>query len=152
MFKKIVFIIIATLFFAVPWMWSAARDWAPGIAVFAGIIFAVSWGNPFVKYTAKMTSSMLGATIVGMGFGMNISDVLRAGANGFVYTLIGIVLGIGLGMLLGKIINVSKNAACLVSVGTSICGGSAIAAAAPVLNAKAHDIALASATVFVANV
>ncbi|MBR1965074.1 MAG: putative sulfate exporter family transporter [Lentisphaeria bacterium] len=151
MLKKSVFIFLAFAFFIVPWAWSPARDYAPGIAVLAGIIFSVVWGNPFAQYTAAMTSNLLGATIVGMGFGMNLVDVLRAGANGFLYTFIGIILGIGLGIWLGKILKVSKNTAYLVSVGTSICGGSAIAAAAPVLKAKAHDIALASATVFLLN-
>jgi uncharacterized membrane protein YadS len=74
-----------------------------------------------------------------------------AGANGFLYTLIGIAMGIGLGVFFGKRLKVPRNAAYLVSVGTSICGGSAIAAAAPVLKAKPQDIALASATVFSLN-
>lgn len=151
MFRKTVFAALALAFFIVPWIWAPARDWAPGIAVLAGIVFSVAWGNPFASYTSKITSNLLGATIVGMGFGMNLIDVLRSGANGFLYTFLGIVLGIGLGMTLGKFLKVSKNAAYLVSVGTSICGGSAIAAAAPVLKAKSHDIALASATVFLLN-
>ena len=151
MLKKILFIISALAFFFVPWLFAPARDWAPGIAVLAGIIFSIIWGNPFVRYTSKITSNLLGATIVGMGFGMNLNAVLRAGSNGFLYTFIGISLGIGLGVMLGKILKVPRNAAYLVSVGTSICGGSAIAAAAPVLKAKAHDIALASATVFLLN-
>lgn len=151
MFKKIVFILLSLAFFVVPWVWAPARDWAPGIAVLAGILFSALWGNPYAQYTAKMTSNLLGATIVGMGFGMNLIEVLRSGANGFFYTFIGIVMGIALGMTLGKFLKVSKNTAYLVSVGTSICGGSAIAAAAPVLKAKAHDIAMASATVFLLN-
>jgi len=151
MIKRICFIVLAAAFFIVPWLWSPARDWAPGIAVLAGIIFAVTWGNPFAQYTSKITSAMLGATIVGMGCGMNLIKVLYAGASGFIYTLIGIVAGIGLGALLGKVLKLPKNATFLVSVGTSICGGSAIAAAAPALKAKAHEIAMASATVFALN-
>lgn len=150
-FKKIVFILLATAFFVVPWAWAPARNWAPGLAVLAGIVFAVSWGNPFSKFTSKITSTMLGATIVGMGFGMDLIEVLRAGGNGFVYTLAGIAMGIGFGVLFGKMLKLPKNAMYLVSVGTSICGGSAIAAAAPVLKAKPHDIAMASATVFTLN-
>ena len=151
MFKKIVFAAVAAAFFIVPWSCPAVKDWTPGLAVLLGIIFSVTWGNPFSEYTSKITSQLLGATIVGMGFGMNLLEVLRAGANGFIYTLIGIVLGIGLGVLFGKWLKLPRNAAYLVSVGTSICGGSAIAAAAPVLKAKSHDIALASATVFSLN-
>lgn len=151
MLRKVIFILLAVLFFVVPVICKEAKDYAPGLAVLFGIIFSVSWGNPFSKYTSKMTSHLLGATIVGMGFGMNLIEVLKAGGNGFFYTLIGIILGIGLGMGLGKLLKVSKNSACLVSVGTSICGGSAIAAAAPVLKAEAHDVAIASATVFALN-
>ena len=108
MLKKILFIIVAFAFFLVPWIWSPARDWAPGLAVLAGILFSVFWGNPFVQYTSKITSNLLGATIVGMGFGMNLIAVLRSGANGFLYTFIGIALGIGLGALLGKLLKVSQ--------------------------------------------
>lgn len=149
--KKICFITIALAFFAVPWIWSPAKNWAPGLAVLIGIIFSITCGNPFSKQTSKITSKLLGLTIVGMGFGMNLLEVLHAGANGFLYTFIGISLGLGLGVILGKTLKVTKNTAYLVSVGTSICGGSAIAAAAPVLKAKAHEIALASATVFLLN-
>lgn len=151
MLKKIIFIILTAGFFIVPCVSKTAGNWAPGIAVLAGIIFSTVWGNPFLQYTSKLTSTLLGATIVGMGFGMNLLDVLRSGANGFLYTFVGIALGIGLGVTLGKILKISENAAYLVSVGTSICGGSAIAAAAPVLKAKAHDIALSAAVVFLFN-
>lgn len=151
MLKKVCFITLGAAFFFVPCFWSPARDWAPGLAVLIGIVFSVTWGNPFSEYTSKITSNLLGLTIVGMGFGMDLIDVLRAGGNGFVYTFIGIALGLFLGTMLGKAFKVSKNTACLISVGTSICGGSAIAAAAPVLKAKAHEIALASATVFLLN-
>ena len=151
MLKKIIFILLTVAFFVVPWMISGIRDWAPGIAVISGIIFAVAWGNPFSKYTSKMTSPLLGIAIVGMGCGMDLITVLRAGASGFVYTLIGITAGIGLGAFIGWKLKLPKNATYLVSVGTSICGGSAIAAAAPALNAKAHEVAMASATVFALN-
>lgn len=151
MFKKVFFILLTIAFFAVPWLWEPARNWAPGAAVLFGIIFAVTIGNPFAAYTGKFTSHLLGATIVGMGFGMNLIDVLRAGGHGFIYTFIGIAGGLALGMLLGKFFRVSRNTASLVSVGTSICGGSAIAAAAPAIRAQAHETALASATVFMLN-
>ena len=151
MFKKVAFIIVALAFFIVPWAWAPARDYAPGLAVVSGIIFSILWGNPFAQITGKMTSTLLGATIVGMGCGMNLIKVLQAGASGFLYTVIGIASGIGLGVLVGKQLKMPRNAMYLISVGTSICGGSAIAAAAPALKAKAHDIAIASATIFALN-
>lgn len=149
--RKTIYLILAAGFFAVPCFWAPARDYAPGLAVITGIIFAVAWGNPFKEYTSKFTSTLLGATIVGMGFGMDLIKVLQAGANGIIYTIIGICAGIGLGVLVGKWLKLSRDTMYLISVGTSICGGSAIAAAAPVLKAKAHDVAIASATVFTLN-
>lgn len=149
--KRIVYILLAAGFFAVPCFWAPAKDYAPGLAVITGIIFAVVWGNPFKEFTSKITSQLLGATIVGMGCGMNLIKVLQAGANGIVYTLIGICAGLGLGVLVGKKLKLERDTMYLISVGTSICGGSAIAAAAPVLKAKAHDVAIASATVFTLN-
>ena len=89
------FLAVAAAFFIVPWVCAPVRDYAPGVAVIAGVIFAVTWGNPFSAMTGKLTSPLLGAAIVGMGFGMNLIDVLHAGANGILYTAIGITLGIG---------------------------------------------------------
>ncbi|MDD2479343.1 MAG: putative sulfate exporter family transporter [Victivallaceae bacterium] len=149
--RKIGFLTLTVAFFAVPWLIPATRDYGPGIAVLAGIIFAITIGNPFSKTTEKLTSTLLGVSIVGLGCGMNLLEVLRAGANGVVYTMIGICAGIGLGVLIGKKLGLARNTIYLVSIGTSICGGSAIAAAAPVLKAKAHEIAIASATVFALN-
>ncbi|MBO5762323.1 MAG: putative sulfate exporter family transporter, partial [Lentisphaeria bacterium] len=70
MLKKIIFVVLASAFFFIPWFCPPARNWAPGSAVLTGILFAVLWGNPFAAYTSKITSNLLGATIVGMGFGM----------------------------------------------------------------------------------
>ncbi len=149
--KQVIFLALAAAFFLLPWIFPAVRNHAPGVAVLCGVAFAVLWGNPYEAVTAKLTSPLLGAAIVGMGFGMNLAEVLRAGAHGMIYTLAGISLGLGLGIVLGRRLGLQKNTMYLISIGTSICGGSAIAAAAPVLKAKAHDIAIASAVVFTLN-
>ncbi len=149
--RQTAFLAVAAAFLILPWCFEGFRSHAPGIAVVCGVIFAVCWGNPYEKITAKLTSPLLGVAIVGMGFGMNLLEVLRVGANGIIYTFAGIAMGIGLGVFLGKRLKLPKDTLYLISVGTSICGGSAIAAAAPVLKAKAHDIAIASAVVFTLN-
>ena len=149
--KKILFIFVAALFFVMPWIFPVLRGHAPGAAVFCGILFALFIGNPFEKWTGKLTSNLLGLAIVGMGCGMNFLKVLRAGADGILFTLAGIVLGLGLGIYLGKKLKIAPQVAYLTSVGTSICGGSAIAAAAPVLKSAPHEIALSSAVVFSLN-
>lgn len=149
--RQVVFIVLAAAFLVLPMVFSGLRSHAPGAAVIVGAVFAIFIGNPFSKFTSKVVSPMLGAAIVGMGFGMNLFAVLRAGADGLVYTFLGISAGIGLGILIGKRLGVARDTMYLISVGTSICGGSAIAAAAPVIKAKAHDIAIASATIFTLN-
>ncbi|MBO5761594.1 MAG: putative sulfate exporter family transporter [Lentisphaeria bacterium] len=151
MLKKISFSIVGGAFFLVPAFFPVTRNFAPGLAVLCGILFSIFISNPFREKTSKITSNLLGATIVGMGFGMDLMEVLRAGANGFLYTFAGIVMGIGLAIFLGKKLKVQKNTSYLIGVGTSICGGSAIAAAAPALKAKSHEIAMASAVIFALN-
>ena len=149
--KEIFFIAASALFFFLPFFCKAAADYAPGAAVICGTIFSIAFGNPFAKITSKYTGNLLGLAIVGMGCSMNLVAVLKAGANGFIYTFIGIAAGLGLGVLIGKKLKLERNVMYLISVGTSICGGSAIASAAPALKAKSHDIAIAGATVFTLN-
>ncbi len=149
--KKFVFLLVCGAFFVVPWQVAALRHHAPGVAVIAGVLYAAVFGNPFAGATGKLTPRLLGAAIVGMGFGMNLTAVLQAGAGGLAYTFAGIAMGIGMGVWLGRRMGLEKETMYLLSVGTSICGGSAIAAAAPVLKAKAHSVALASAIVFTLN-
>src|SRR5574344_752315 len=149
--KKTIYLLTAAAFFLVPCLIPAVRNHAPGVAVAAGILFAVTIGNPFSRVTGKLTAWFLGLAIVGMGCGMNLAAVLKAGAGGILYTVIGISAGIGLGIFFGRKLGLQRDTMYLVSIGTSICGGSAIAAAAPVLKAKAQDIAMASAVVFSLN-
>ena len=149
--KKMLFLLAAGAFFFVPMFCRKFGDYAPGAAVICGIVFSLTIGNPFSKLTSKYTSFLLGLAIVGMGCAMDLVAVLKAGANGFIYTFIGIVSGLGLGVFFGRKLKLERNVMYLISVGTSICGGSAIASAAPALKAKPHDIAIAGATVFTLN-
>ncbi len=149
--KLIVFAVAAAGFTVLPCFSKAAGHYAPGLAVICGIAFSVLWGNPLARLTAKLTTHLLAVSIVLMGFGMDLFGVLRAGVNGIVYTFAGIVMGICLGRWLGKRLRLDDECSWLISVGTSICGGSAIAAAAPALKARPHSIAIASATVFTLN-
>lgn len=149
--KPIVFLVAAAAFPVLPCFSKTAGHYAPGIAVICGIAFSVLWGNPLARLTAKLTTHLLAVSIVLMGFGMDLFGVLRAGVNGIVYTFAGIVMGLCLGRWLGKRLHLDDECSWLISIGTSICGGSAIAAAAPALKARAHSIAIASATVFTLN-
>ncbi len=149
--QKISYIIVASIVFIVPMLYAPIRNYAPGIAIVLGVFYALTIGNSFVEKTSKLAHRLLAWAIVGMGFGMNLMEVLKAGADGMVYTVIGIVMGMALGIFFGKKLALPEDATFLISAGTSICGGSAIAAVAPVLKAKADDMAMATATVFLLN-
>ncbi|NTU60206.1 MAG: putative sulfate exporter family transporter, partial [Deltaproteobacteria bacterium] len=91
------------------------------------------------------------ASVVGLGFGLGIADVLRAGAHAVAFTLVGIVLTVVAGRLLGRLYGTGETVGDLVAFGTAICGGSAVAAMAPVLGAKDEEAAVALGTVFTLN-
>ena len=108
-------------------------------ALFLGALLGLSFGNPWLELTRKVTHKLLTLSIVGLGAGMNLAVVGQVGAHGVVYTAVGIGLTLLIGRALGRAIGSSTGVSTLVSVGTAICGGSAIAAAAPVLRSKHHD-------------
>lgn len=123
----------------------------PPYALFLGLILSFFITNPLGKKRSKVTAFLLKASIVGLGFGMNIDTALKAGKDGFTYTLVSITATLLLGILLGRLFKVDKVTGYLVASGTAICGGSAIAATAPVANAKEEQISIALAVVFVLN-
>jgi len=99
----------------------------------------------------NLSKFLLQAAVVCLGFGMNLKEVAHAGASGFMYTAISITFALGLGVLLGKLLQVGKTQSLLISFGTAICGGSAIAAMGPVLMANEEEMAVSLGTVFVLN-
>lgn len=122
-----------------------------GAALFVGMATALTFGNPYSKLTQNWTSRLLQLSIIGLGAGMNLNVVLKTGAEGIITTSIGISLTLLLGIGLAKLLKTEKNSALLITVGTAICGGSAIAAVAPAIKAKPHEISVALATVFFLN-
>jgi uncharacterized integral membrane protein (TIGR00698 family) len=121
------------------------------VALLAGIAVALTVGNPWPGRTRRMAHRALTASVVGLGAGMNLVAVGRVGLHGLVYTAIGIGGALLLGTLLGRRLGVDRDAALLVTVGTAICGGSAIAAVAPTIRAREQDVSVALVTVFVLN-
>lgn len=121
------------------------------LALISGIIIAVVWGNPFLSRTKKLTSTLLSWSVVGLGAGMNLAVVGLVGVQGIGYTIIGIACTLTLGFLLGRWMHVDRNTSALVSVGTAICGGSAIAAVGPTIQAKSHEMSVALGIVFMLN-
>ncbi|HEX9109532.1 MAG TPA: putative sulfate exporter family transporter [Longimicrobiales bacterium] len=123
----------------------------PALALGAGIAFALVLGNPFARSSARYSKLLLQACVVGLGFGMPLAAVLRAGASGVAYTIAGIATAIVLGLLIGHWLRVHGETSLLITAGTSICGGSAIAAVGPAIGAREEAMGIALATVFVLN-
>jgi uncharacterized integral membrane protein (TIGR00698 family) len=124
---------------------------SPGVALMVGIFVALTVGNPYPFATARIITPLLQISVVGLGAGMNLTEVGRAGMHGFFYTVIGISLTITIGLLMGRFLGTGRDTSLLVTVGTAICGGSAIAAVAPAIRAKSHEVSVALATVFFLN-
>ena len=121
------------------------------IALAAGLCFSLVFEHPLRRESGTLARLLLQLSVVGLGFGMNLFQVLRVGRSGFLYTAISITSAIVLGLLLGRLLRVHQKASLLITVGTAICGGSAIAAVAPVLDASEEEISVAMGTVFLLN-
>lgn len=124
---------------------------SPPIALAAGLFFALAVSNPFPAQTKKATKTLLQVCVVLLGFGMNLTSVIKAGREGIVFTIATIFGTLIVGYLLGKVLSVKDKTSALVSSGTAICGGSAIAAVAPAINAESEDTSVSLATIFILN-
>jgi uncharacterized integral membrane protein (TIGR00698 family) len=124
---------------------------SPPIALATGLVFALAIGNPLPRLTQKSSKILLQASVVGLGFGMNLGTLLAAGRTGIGFTVCSIGGTLLLGWLVGRWLRVEAQASTLVSCGTAICGGSAIAAVAGVIQADSRAISVALGTVFLLN-
>lgn len=124
---------------------------SPPIALLAGLIYGLSFAHPYHIDAKKLSAFLLQASIVGLGFGMNLHEVVKAGRSGFFYTAMSITFALLLGWVIGRLFRVEHTPSLLISAGTAICGGSAIAAVGPVLNAGEEEMAVSLGTVFVLN-
>jgi uncharacterized integral membrane protein (TIGR00698 family) len=124
---------------------------SPPLALALGLLFGFTFPHPFDQSAKKLSRYLLQASVVGLGFGMNLHDVIRAGRSGFIYTLLGISFAMLAGMALGAVLGMAKTPAFLISTGTAICGGSAIAAVGPIIGASAEQMAVSLGTIFVLN-
>ena len=124
---------------------------SPPIALILGLVLALLVGNPYPQIAGKPTRILLQASIVLLGFGMNLTSVYRAGKDGVLFTVATIFGTLIVGYFLGKILKVNDKTSSLISSGTAICGGSAIAAVAPAIDADGEQISVSLGTVFVLN-
>jgi uncharacterized integral membrane protein (TIGR00698 family) len=124
---------------------------SPPVALAAGLVYGFSFAHPFHVEAMKLSKLLLQASVVGLGFGMDLRQVLQVGRSGFIYTAASISIALLLGWVLGRLLQVKRGISYLISVGTAICGGSAIAAIAPITNASEEEIAVSLGTVFLLN-
>lgn len=124
---------------------------SPPLALSLGIIFGLSFAHPYSSGTRVAARILLQICVVALGFGMNLREVVKAGRSGFVYTVVGISFAIVVGLALGKLLQVRGNSSFLITAGTAICGGSAIAAVGPILHADDEEMAVSLGTVFILN-
>ncbi len=143
MTAKILFI-LGAIFAATPFC-------SPPIALALGLVFGWFFTHPYRSQASSYSKKLLQYCVIGLGFGMNLHEILRAGSAGFLYTATGIAFTLLLGAVLGKALSVTKTTAYLVSVGTAICGASAIAAIGPVTEASEEEMSVSLGTVFILN-
>lgn len=124
---------------------------SPPLALALGLVFGLALTNPYQEQSRRVSKLLLQISVVGLGFGMNLQQVIRTGEMSFVYTFAGICGALLLGAWLGKALGVQAKSAYLISTGTAICGGSAIAAITPIIEAGEEQIAVSLGTVFVLN-
>jgi uncharacterized integral membrane protein (TIGR00698 family) len=124
---------------------------SPPVALLAGILFGLSFTHPYLSASRTAARVLLQVSVVALGFGMNLHEVLKAGRSGFVYTALGISFALVLGLTLGKVLRVRGNSSFLITAGTAICGGSAIAAMGPILQADEEEMAVSLGTIFILN-
>ena len=166
MYKKIIYIIIvvalsisllaafATKQFGVD---LGVMDWmahwvSSPIALLLGIVFALTFGATFEKFTKTMSKKMLQYSVIGLGFGMNVNQALASGKEGMLFTIVSVFGTLSIGWLIGrKLLKVDRETSYLISSGTAICGGSAIAAVGPTIKAKPESMSVALGVVFVLN-
>jgi uncharacterized integral membrane protein (TIGR00698 family) len=124
---------------------------SPPFALLGGLVYGLALVHPYHVESKQLAKFLLQASVVGLGFGMNLHEVAHAGRSGFVYTAISITGVMLLGLGLGYLIRVGKKSAFLIAAGTAICGGSAIAAVGPIAEASEEEMAVSLGAVFILN-
>lgn len=123
----------------------------PPVALFVGLAFAFIFGIPCPKFNKKLSKYLLQASVVGLGFGMNLQESLKSGADGMVFTIVSVIGVMVIGILVGRYMKIAEKTSYLISSGTAICGGSAIAAVGGVMKANENEMAVSLGVIFILN-
>jgi len=143
--------IVSRIIFIVLFLTCLAPFITPAIALLMGMAFALLFTHPYPEQSKTISKYLLQASIVGLGFGMNLFESLKTGNQGILFTIVSVFGTLFIGMLIGKWLKLDKIITYLISAGTAICGGSAIAAVAPIIKAKDSDLSVSIGTVFILN-
>lgn len=139
--KKIIFLLLLAVSIFV----------SPAVALFAGIVLALFVGNPYGALSKKVSKYLLQAAVVGLGFGMNLHESLAAGKDGIIFTIVSVTGVMVIGYSIGRMMGILPKLSYLISAGTAICGGSAIAAVSPVVKADDNETSISLAVIFTLN-
>ncbi len=150
MSKYLYWILLVIMFIPFKLIFGVTIITAP-VALFIGLVFALIFGIPYPKFNKKLSKYLLQASVVGLGFGMNIEKSLQSGAEGMIFTIASVILVMVAGVLLGRMMRINEKTSYLISSGTAICGGSAIAAVGPVLKADQNEMAVSLGVIFILN-
>lgn len=123
----------------------------PATALFLGLLISFTVENPFYKYTSQLSAKILSYSVAGLGAGIHLDKIIQTGKEGFILTLTSISITFLFGLIIGRLLKTDTEVSVLVTTGTAICGGSAIAAAAPAIQAKNENVTIAMALVFILN-
>ena len=136
----------------IPGMHALSAWVTPPLALFLGLAFALICGQAHPKFNKKTSKYLLQYSVVGLGFGMNLDSALASGKEGMEFTIISVIGTLLIGWFIGrKVLKLDRNTSYLISSGTAICGGSAIAAVGPVVKANDREMSVALATIFILN-
>jgi uncharacterized integral membrane protein (TIGR00698 family) len=143
--------VVARIAFAIGLLFALSPWGSPPAALAVGLVVGLVFTNPYRSQTRSLTKYLLQASVVALGFGMNLQQIVHAGGSGIAYTAVGITFTLLVGSALARTLVVRPTAGFLISAGTAICGGSAIAAVGPVIAADEEDMSVALGTVFILN-
>lgn len=148
--NKVIYIAIIALIL-LPWNLLGLPVVSAPVALLAGLVFAFTCKNPCPKFNKKTSKYLLQVAVVCLGFGMNLQESLRSGADGMLFTVVSVISVMCLGVILGYSLHINRKTSYLISSGTAICGGSAIAAVGPVLKANENEMAVSLGVIFILN-
>lgn len=149
--KYIYILLIAIILFPFDLIHGTTNPITPAIALFIGLVYAFIFKCPYPKFNKKTSKYLLQASVVGLGFGMNVNESLKSGSEGMAFTIASVVGVMLIGVLTGYWLHLNRKTSYLISSGTAICGGSAIAAIGPIIKADEKEMAVSLGVIFILN-